>query len=133
MHPKHQQVGTIAALFAGCCMRFDFLQTQGTMLHACGLVVLAGPTGPAGTGVAPNATFVVGASSTVNANTGSVVFVNDGAQFVDNRTTNTTFSLLGAQYTCLGALVSCMWLRRTYTSTMIAASCTSPYTRCTTP
>jgi hypothetical protein len=77
------------------------------MLHAFGWVVLAGPTGPAGTSVGTNGTFVVGASSTVNANSGSVVFVNDGAQFVDNRTTNTTFSLLGTEYMCVdeGAVV----------------------------
>jgi hypothetical protein len=58
-------------------------------------VLRTGPTGPSGTSVGSNGTFVVGASSTVIANIGSVVYVNDGAQLVDNRTANTTFSLLG--------------------------------------
>jgi hypothetical protein len=70
--------------------------------------------------VGTNGTFVVGAGSTVNANTGSVVFVNDGAQFVDNRTTNTTFSLLGEDYSGvrMNAHDHC---------SIIAASCTALY------
>lgn len=65
-------------------------------------VLLAGPTGPAGTSMGSNGTFVVGSNSTVNANNGSTVYVNDGAQLVDNRTNN-TFSLLGARTPALAA------------------------------
>jgi hypothetical protein len=58
--------------------------------------ICAGPTGPSGASTGQNGTFVVGLNTTVNANSGSVVNVNDGAQYVDARSNaNLIFNLLG--------------------------------------
>ncbi|KAF6253360.1 hypothetical protein COO60DRAFT_1547425 [Scenedesmus sp. NREL 46B-D3] len=89
--------GATGACSLGACDPANITQQVVNAINATLTLGPTGPTGPPGTSVGTNGTFVIGANSTVNAYNGSVVYVNDGAQLVDNRTTNSTFNLLGAK------------------------------------